>query len=456
MSTNFPSNFDSFINPTPTNTLNAPSHSSQHDNINDSMSAVQTKIGVDNSSVVGSLDYKVNHLSVSSLVGIVPISKGGTNASVLGGANTILVGNGTSPVSSVFVGTSGQILTSNGAGTDPTFQTGSNAKLFSAFPALENITAGMPVSMGYSLTGLQSLDTKATGTVTCSGTSGTISFTVGNNTNRILIVTLACTTSDITAITALQFNGTGMTTLNSNTTGIGAISAYIMAPTTSTHNVTFTASSGKTYTYYVYSYFNVNQTALAAGDHTIFEGSLSGGATQTNTLTTSSDGALVFSAAMSGGGGGVSSPSTSIGFNENTSGGLAGDTYYVVPAQSVTVSATYSSVVSTGVLFSVAFYPLSAPSLGVVQASASPGLFNNFRTNEFIGFAQTTVSSVASVNITLAGIETSLSGLSDNAQYYLGSVQGTVSSVAGSVVGVLTRKVGISVSSVAMLITNIW
>lgn len=59
MATNFPASLDSLTNPTSTQTLNSPSHSSQHANINDAVEAIQTKVGVDNSAVTSSLDYKV-------------------------------------------------------------------------------------------------------------------------------------------------------------------------------------------------------------------------------------------------------------------------------------------------------------------------------------------------------------------------------------------------------------
>lgn len=51
----------------------------------------------------------------------VPVANGGTGASTLGDAG-VLIGNGTSAIQVTGAGTSGQVLTSNGAGVDPTFQ----------------------------------------------------------------------------------------------------------------------------------------------------------------------------------------------------------------------------------------------------------------------------------------------------------------------------------------------
>ena len=54
----------------------------------------------------------------------VPVADGGTGASTLT-ANGILFGNGTSAIGATAVGSDGQVLTSNGAGSAPTFQAAS-------------------------------------------------------------------------------------------------------------------------------------------------------------------------------------------------------------------------------------------------------------------------------------------------------------------------------------------
>lgn len=59
MATGFPTTLDSLSNPTSGNTLNSPSHSSQHANANDAIEALQAKVGVDSSGVSTSLDYKM-------------------------------------------------------------------------------------------------------------------------------------------------------------------------------------------------------------------------------------------------------------------------------------------------------------------------------------------------------------------------------------------------------------
>jgi len=53
---------------------------------------------------------------------VFPVANGGTGVATLP-IHEVIVGNGTSPVNSVATGTAGQVLTSNGASADPTFQT---------------------------------------------------------------------------------------------------------------------------------------------------------------------------------------------------------------------------------------------------------------------------------------------------------------------------------------------
>jgi hypothetical protein len=59
VATNFPTSLDALTNPTGANTLASPDHAGQHSDANDAIEALQTKVGVNSSAVVTSLDYKV-------------------------------------------------------------------------------------------------------------------------------------------------------------------------------------------------------------------------------------------------------------------------------------------------------------------------------------------------------------------------------------------------------------
>lgn len=62
MATSFPTTIDNFTNPTATSLLTSPSHSGQHTDINDAVEALEAKVGVNNSAVTTSLDYRVGSI----------------------------------------------------------------------------------------------------------------------------------------------------------------------------------------------------------------------------------------------------------------------------------------------------------------------------------------------------------------------------------------------------------
>ena len=59
MASNFPNNIDTITNPNSTDSLSNPSHSEQHIIANTAIEALETKVGIDNSTDPNSLDYKV-------------------------------------------------------------------------------------------------------------------------------------------------------------------------------------------------------------------------------------------------------------------------------------------------------------------------------------------------------------------------------------------------------------
>ena len=67
MATNFPENLDSLLNPQPTDSVAVVSHAAQHANANDAIEALEAKVGVNNSSVTTSLDYRVRTLEGASV-----------------------------------------------------------------------------------------------------------------------------------------------------------------------------------------------------------------------------------------------------------------------------------------------------------------------------------------------------------------------------------------------------
>jgi len=62
MATTFPVSLDELINPQASDSVESPSHSEQHADANDAIEALQEKVGVDNSTDVNSLDYKIRQV----------------------------------------------------------------------------------------------------------------------------------------------------------------------------------------------------------------------------------------------------------------------------------------------------------------------------------------------------------------------------------------------------------
>lgn len=65
MATTFPASKDDFINPQPTDSTQLVSHAAQHANANDAIEALETKVGVNDSTDPNSLDYKVRQLEIN-------------------------------------------------------------------------------------------------------------------------------------------------------------------------------------------------------------------------------------------------------------------------------------------------------------------------------------------------------------------------------------------------------
>ena len=65
MATNFPTSLDNLTNPAGSDPVNNPSHATQHANINDAIEVLEAKVGVNNSAVTTSLDYRVRQLELN-------------------------------------------------------------------------------------------------------------------------------------------------------------------------------------------------------------------------------------------------------------------------------------------------------------------------------------------------------------------------------------------------------
>lgn len=123
--------------------------------------------------------------------GTLVVSNGGTGATTLTN-HGVLVGHGTSAVSATTAGTAGQVLTSNGASADPTFQSVSGFAVTTFQTSLSGLTPSSPTSGAVTLAGTLNAD---------SGGTGLSSYTAGD----LLYATASTTTlSKLAAGTSTQ------------------------------------------------------------------------------------------------------------------------------------------------------------------------------------------------------------------------------------------------------------
>lgn len=88
MSTNYPTSIDSLTNPSTDSYEDEVSHAAQHSNANDAIEALQTKVGIDSSADVDSLDYKVANIT-SLLDALYPVGSIYMNAAVATNPGTL-------------------------------------------------------------------------------------------------------------------------------------------------------------------------------------------------------------------------------------------------------------------------------------------------------------------------------------------------------------------------------
>lgn len=172
MSTQFPGSIDTLTNPAATDSMRTVSHSSQHDNANDAITALETKVGVDNSGVQTSLDYLVTHinnLAGRSLVATAPTSGQGIiwNAA----QSRWEPGTVSSNISSVF-GRTGAVVAVSGDYT--VSQVTGAAPL--ASPALTGVPTAPTASLGTNTTQIATTAFVLANTSPPGGSNGQIQF----------------------------------------------------------------------------------------------------------------------------------------------------------------------------------------------------------------------------------------------------------------------------------------
>lgn len=449
MTTIFPGGLDSFINPTATNTLNNPSHSGQHDNINDAMLAVQAKVGVNQSSVTTSLDYLVSHLNPASLIGVVSVPNGGTGlSSVL--SHALLTGQATSVFGQIATGQSGQVLTSNGSLADPSFQNPNQGQVLTTFTAGQSMIPGqavMPLPYYPPQIGFD----KSSSSIFASSSVASNTFVVANNQNRMLVVAISgVTTADIASIT---YAGVALTK-SANVLHGSSFHLDIWTlqnPATGSNSLNFYATAnvgGTGMLWNSYSYYNMAQQSPEA------TGSVTGSSnTGSSSILTLTNGSLVFIAGALGtgiNGSAVVENSVQNILPSQGYGLMSADSGSVFPQsiESATISSSGGGDTNPGLLM-VSFAP------AIITSSIASRLYLtnsnlSVTTQGYIGINQSSVATGSIMTVALNGLDSNQVGLTTGVPYYISSISGGISSVAGT----NSRIAGIAASPTSIVITN--
>jgi hypothetical protein len=183
-----------------------------------------------------------------SLVSPVSLANGGTNAANTGSNGSIMYNNGTSIVNST-VGTSGQILTSGGAGA-PTWTTLSGAAVTSFQTSLSGLTPAVATTGAVTLAGTLGLASGGTnanltavnGGIVYSG-AGALAISAAGTSGQILTSNGAAapswTTLSGVAVTTISFGTTGLTP-NSATSGVVTVAGTLVVGNGGTGATTLT------------------------------------------------------------------------------------------------------------------------------------------------------------------------------------------------------------------------
>ncbi len=318
----------------------------------------------------------------------------------------------------------------------------------------EDLTAGQAVTSSYYQSdGGVSFDSQGTFTEDGGLTTHTKAFTVGVNSNRILILNLV--TNFI--ISSVKYGGVSMTLATSQSIigGETSYAYYLIGPTTGNNNIVVVLTSGGRISMAYSSYYNVVQT----GQPDVTTVNQANVGTVTQSITTAVAGATVVvlgGAFSSTGTPSVSSISNAVnnftqinGLANNYSAAAIADTGALFLPMSIsnTVTNGGTGTLRTAII-QLSIKPITAPVAAAIQSSTSNGLNNKYIS--FLGFVTANASKGTNVNIAISGIVTNLSGLTPNNVYYLNDTLGTI----GTSPGTNSKKVGISLSTTTLMVAN--
>lgn len=325
------------------------------------------------------------------------------------------------------------------------------------FVAGASITAGQPLHLSpYTQTDGGITHDATTSTAYGAVTNQSMSHTVANQLNRLLIVSVYANSVP----TTVTYAGVAMTLVDSQVNDNASNTLYVyklVAPTIGANNVVVTATSisGITAT----SFYNVSQaTNVEVSGKS--NGAGATGASTSVSITTLSQGAMLYG--IMGIQGMTGTPAAAFTYSSKYSNLVAGsnpangtNTMFSATSIKINEAQTTATIMGSGlgtgtqhssyIVLSLA--PATAVSLGVVPANSSQATINE-PLIDFVGFADSSVSIGASIVATITSVVTGLSGLTPGKKYYLQNSAGTI----GTTRGTYGKIIGIALTSTTLLI----
>ena len=317
----------------------------------------------------------------------------------------------------------------------------------------DSLVAGNAVYAGAYQSLPVSFDSKNTGLSNGSSITtlaGSVSITVGNNSNRLLVVFIdGYSSAAVPGISAVNFGGNAMTQQSTQTLASdGKTGVYTIVPSVGTANVTFNITSGTSgniaYTVHVFSLYNCTLDTVTTGTTTIPSSSTS--------LETSLQMGFIIGDGGTGGGFSGSYTSTTFGNNFASVGGVQhvsavgmSNVINYIGANQLT-NGTSGSVPGLANTYVVNIKPTQTPTYNAVNLTST---LNSITPTKFLGFSTGTFAAGATATIALGTINF-LSGLTPNTQYYLNDSAGSIGTSAGT----NSKKVGIAVSSTTLVMKD--
>lgn len=324
------------------------------------------------------------------------------------------------------------------------------AARYKTLVAGEALTAGNAVCVLPVPSSAVAYDTSVAGNANgSSSTPTTISFTVGSNNNRKLVV---ITDNDGGAfgnpsVSSVTYNGVSMSSgtwggpndgcWGSNTS---QQSQYwiLDAPATGTHNlvINFNNSTSRNNRYFIYSFYNCASATVLSSNSTT-SGSSN---TENFRATPVNSSSIIFGFYHN-----FSFSSWTMSNNVGTQSGCAAAWSTVAPQSEQNILG------STNSGWSSIFIELAPITTGATGQAYKASSLVAGRASTFIGFAQQTVSAAANVDVAIDGLDANQSGLIPGTQYYLNDTPGTIGTSAGT----NSKKIGIALSGTEVQMTLI-